>query len=196
MGSNILENSNFEKDIQYEWNIDALHVLSEPINNFYNIIRKVKWSLWVKLEVTGQVYSEVMFGESTFSIPDLDTENFILYENLSPDIIINWIKIAMPTIEDDLKQKLLSQQIYATNEMQLPWIEQNSSTVNNVEIISTNFPEETTIEETAVEPVAEETLIEETPAELLVEQSPVEPVVEETPTEETAPQSEQVSETP
>lgn len=161
MTSYLLENSDFEKDIQSEWTIESLHVLSNPLNNVSNIVRKIKWNLIVKLEVSGETYSHYTYGESIFDLSDLNFNELIPFEDLTLDTVLSWIK-SRSDIEDKLKTQLLDNKIYVTNEMQLPWepLEVSSEVIeNNVEIISMNFQEETPIEsdieETHIEPVSE-----------------------------------------
>lgn len=148
MTSYILENSAFENDIQYEWSIDSLHALSEPLNNFSNIVRKVKWSVTAKLEISGETYSEYAFGETIFDVLDLNANDLIPFENLTFETVVSWVK-SQSNIEDGLKNQILDRKIYVTNIIQPPW-ETSEVIENNVEIISTNFPEET-----PVEPVSE-----------------------------------------
>lgn len=156
MTSYILENSNFEKDIIYEWNIESLHVLSEPLNNFSNFVRKIKWNLVAKLEISGETYSEYGYGETVFDVSDLNFSELISFENLTFDTVVSWIK-SQSDIENQLKTQLLDRKIYVTNIMELPWKTPETPEVieSNVEIISTNFPEETPQELTALIPTEE-----------------------------------------
>jgi hypothetical protein len=148
MTSYILENSFLVDNIQYEWNISGLHAISQPLDGFSNIIRKIDWNLWAKLEVSGQTYAEFIYGDVVFDISNLDlnSDTFISYENLTLDNVVSWIEEGNPTIRENLKNKLLDRKIYITNMVSLPW--QTSQTVETEE------PAATTEEPVASEPAA------------------------------------------
>lgn len=162
MTSYLLENYNYEKDIQSEWTIESLHVLSESLNDISNIVRKIKWNVVVKLEVSGETYSQYGYGETVLDVSNLNYTELIPFEDLTLDTIVSWIK-SQSDIEDTLKTQLLDMKIYVTNVIPLPWktSEILEEIESNVEIISTNFSEESHVDSTAEE-VAPES-VSETP---------------------------------
>ncbi len=141
MSSYILENSSFASDIEYEWAITELQVLSEPLNDFHNIVRRIKWCLFANLKVSEEIYSEMVMGENTINISELNLDNntFISYENLTPDIVISWIEQMNPEVKETIKNKLLDRKIYKVKTMSLPWdpfnpfSNQEEVAVNNLE---------------------------------------------------------------
>ena len=155
MTSYLLENYNYEKDIQSEWTIESLHVLSESLNDISNIVRKIKWNVVVKLEVSGETYSQYGYGETVLDVSNLNYNELIPFEDLTLDTIVSWIK-SQSDIEDTLKTQLLDMKIYVTNVIPLPWktSEILEEIESNVEIISKNFSEQS--KETPVEPILEE----------------------------------------
>jgi hypothetical protein len=146
MTSYILENSSLVDNIQYEWNISGLHAISQPLDGFSNIIRKIDWNVWAKLEVSGQTYAEFIYGEIIFDISNLDlnSDTFISYEDLTLDNVVSWIEENNPTIRENLKNKLLDRKIYMTNMVPLPW--QISQTIETEEPTTTEEPAATTEE--------------------------------------------------
>ena len=87
-------------NIQYEWNISGLHAISQPLDGFSNIIRKIDWNVWAKLEVSGQTYAEFIYGDIIFDISNLDlnSDTFISYEDLTLDNVVSWIEENNPTM--------------------------------------------------------------------------------------------------
>ena len=140
MTSYILENSSFADDIRYECDISALHALAEPLNEFSNVVRKIDWNVWAKLEISGQTYAELTFGETIFEVSDLNlnSDTFINYENLTIDIISSWIDEQNPNIKENLKNQLLDRKIYVTNILPLPW--ETSQSVETEEPATTEEP--------------------------------------------------------
>jgi hypothetical protein len=121
MTSYILENFCSENDIQYEWNISSLETLIDPVGEFYNVIKKIKWDLTAKLEMDGQFYTQYVIGELNPRFLDLNADTFIPYKNLTLDNVISWIEQNNPTIKESLKNELLNTQIYRSQQIGLPW---------------------------------------------------------------------------
>ena len=146
MTSYILENSFLVDNIRYEWNISGLHAISQPLDGFSNIIRKIDWNVWAKLEVSGQTYAEFIYGDIIFDISNLDlnSDTFISYEDLTLDNVVSWIEENTPNIRENLKNNLLDRKIYITNMVPLPW--QTSQIVETEEPTTTEEPVTTTEE--------------------------------------------------
>lgn len=177
--------------IEYNLKIISLNTLDIPLNGFSDIIGEVDWELTAILKHEEKVYGAT--GSDKFIIDifnlKLDKDTFIDYKELTEDIIISWIEnndLKLNKMKEDLKNYLYSAHLFPLKSSPLPWIGEENLDLEVQQFISGNLEGNGNYVERT----------NEITSTIFPEETSVEPVAEETPTEETAPQSEQVSETP
>jgi len=103
-------------NIRYEWTILGCEVYQNFLNH-KNVVKKIEW----KLTATDGVYSASAEGNTELSDP---VNNFILFENLTKDMVISWIESGLSNY-DEIKKLLetdvLKQNIPKTIRMNLPF---------------------------------------------------------------------------
>lgn len=177
--------------IEYNLKIISLNTLDIPLNGVSNIIGEVDWELTATLKHGEKVYGAV--GSDKFIIDifnlKIDQDTFIEYENLTEDIIISWIEdndLKLNKMKENLKNYLYGVHLFPLKSSPLPWIDNENLDLEVQQFISENPDGNGNYVERANDLMAT----------IFPEETPVEPVAEGVLTEETAPQSEQVSETP
>jgi hypothetical protein len=110
-------------NIVYSWSINNLQVLSDPLNGFSDIVRKITWNLIASLEFSGETYSELSYGEIIIDVSklNLDNDTFVPFENLTKEIVISWIEQQKPNIKEDIKNRLLDRNFYKVKYVNPPW---------------------------------------------------------------------------
>lgn len=73
--------------INYTWKIHSL--TKRTINNVDNVVFTI---VWEKFGIDEDGYSGSVKTAENFNIEDIDTETFVPYEQLTEEILIDWIK--------------------------------------------------------------------------------------------------------
>lgn len=106
--------------IVYTWKIHS--ITKKTIQETSDVVFKV---VWEKFGISEDEYAGSVKSSTTFNIEDIDQNLFVPYEQLTEDIVINWVRnsinedIINQNIENEI-EKLRSNWIQV-DEDRLPW---------------------------------------------------------------------------
>jgi hypothetical protein len=95
--------------LTYVWKLISLKKTN--VDNFENVIIGTRWTLTGTDE---ENYSGIFYGASPLKASDLDPNSFIDFDNLTEEIVLNWIKPqvngaywdhVVDTIQEEIKLK-------------------------------------------------------------------------------------------
>jgi len=81
--------------ITYTWGIKALDYESQ-VGNLKKVVRQVHWKLNASEQVLGIIYKASVYGAQKLNEPD--SQNFVLYENLTQPIVEGWLESLLDTV--------------------------------------------------------------------------------------------------
>lgn len=91
--------------MNYEWKIISLRRKDSPTLN--NIIVQVQWKK-IGTDENGNIGE--FNGATPFELSTVDTNNFIAYEDLTEEIILNWIKsVVIDSYEEHVNSQIEKQ---------------------------------------------------------------------------------------
>jgi len=85
--------------ITYEWDIQSIDVISE-YNESTNVVSRVVW----KCTGTDGTNTKEMTGVQDLNISNIDPNNFVPYETVTKEQLIEWVKVwvNVPAVERSL----------------------------------------------------------------------------------------------
>jgi hypothetical protein len=116
--------------MDYTWNLVALRKTNNE--NFNDI---VIWAEWKLTGIDAEGYSGSFSGGSEFKFNTIDPNNFIDFNNLTEEIVLNWIKPEVLSngnylehiqarIQEEINQK--KHPITSVGDNEFPWLTTNA----------------------------------------------------------------------
>lgn len=106
--------------INYTWKIHSL--TKRTINAVNNVVFTV---VWEKFGITDDGYSGSVKSAANFNIVDIEEEKFVPYEQLTEEILIEWVKnfIDEESINKGIEQEIekAKSQWIQVNDGEFPW---------------------------------------------------------------------------
>jgi hypothetical protein len=105
--------------ITYEWDVTSMKVVD--VNNLENIVIQTYWS---KKGTDENGNEGIFYGATPLPIADLDPNNFVPYNQLTKQIVINWIQdmIKDQNHINEQIQKNINLKKNPLVEKPLPWV--------------------------------------------------------------------------
>ena len=80
-------------DITYTWTIDGL-ICTPVIDGKNNVVKSVRWTATASTGIEENTRKVSMSGERNITYDS--TSTFIAYDNLSPDVVLEWVWAVAP----------------------------------------------------------------------------------------------------
>jgi hypothetical protein len=113
--------------ITYEWEVTSMKVINTDSLN--NVVIQTYW----KKTGTDEDGNEGVFIGATPLSSSVDSENFVPFEQLTQEIVIDWIKDALNDVDQEhVDQQILKQINEKKNpmtELPLPWAEEPTANI-------------------------------------------------------------------
>ncbi len=104
------------------WEIVGIEAAPQ-INGFTNVVKTVGW----RLIGTEDGHTTAIQGSINLEFNPANSEQFVPYENLTPEIVVNWIKSSLGEAQVTVYENLLQEQLNMLKAPQkvslpLPWL--------------------------------------------------------------------------